>query len=159
MHTKVLLPFDGSPAAIHAAHYVARNLQGIDASVVLLNVQRVVVDVEMMHAARAIARVHRVEAERILGAASQVLEASGIDFTTEVALGHPAEVIARIAEERGFDLVVMGTRKRHALAELVRRPLSARVARRSRVPVMIVPAPRKPRPGPSQWDRVPFIAA
>lgn len=158
MFTRVLVPFDGSRAAIHAVDYVARNLQGADASVVLLNVQRVVVDVEMAHAVRHIAHAHRVEAERILREASPLLEASGLDFSTQVALGLPAEVIPRIAEEHGFDVIVMGSNARHPLVEFVRGSLSKQVARSSRVPVKIVPAPGETPAGP-QWHRAPFIAA
>jgi nucleotide-binding universal stress UspA family protein len=159
MHTRVLLPFDGSPAAIHAAQYVARNLQGVDASVVLLNVQSVAVDVEMAHAVRHIAQIHRVEAERILRKASDVLEAAGVDFSTEVALGPPAEVIARFAADRGFDVIVMGNRARHPLVELFRRSVSKQVAQRSRVPVLMVSTREKLLQAPPRWDRAPYIAA
>jgi nucleotide-binding universal stress UspA family protein len=49
-----------------------------------------------------------------------------------------APTIARISKEAGCDLIVMGTRARHPLVELVAGAVTARVRRASDVPVVLV---------------------
>lgn len=156
---KVLLPFDGSAAARHALRHVARNLEGLDARVLLANVQRVHVDAEMLHAARHLAQLHRVEAEAILRPACELLESAGVQYDAEVAFGQPARVIARMAEERGCELIVMGTRGRGGLLGALRRSMTESVADRATVPVMRIPLyADEELPGPS-WQNTPYIAA
>ena len=138
MSKKILLPFDGSPASLHAARHVARNLEGLDASVLLVNVQRVVIDAEMLHAARSIADLHRRDGEDVLRIGMSILEDHGVRHEAEISFGPPVPVIVRLAEERGCDLIVMGTRARHPIVEFLARSIASRVTRRSRVPVMLV---------------------
>jgi nucleotide-binding universal stress UspA family protein len=158
MPMKILFPFDGSRASLHAARHVARNLEGLDATVLLVNVQRLLVDAEMLHAARSIANLHRHEAEQLLRDAMAIFDAHGIRYEAEVAFGPPVPVIVRMAEERGCDLVVMGTRARHPLLEFFTRSVTSRVRRNSRVPVMLVrDEDRRTPSGPPL--RAPYIAA
>ena len=138
MTYRVLLPFDGSRASLHAVRHVARSLEGLDAKVLLLNVQQVVVDAEMLYAARSIAHVHRQEGEALLRPAMAILERHGIRHEAEVAFGPPAAVIARLAEERHYALIVMGTRARNPIVEFFARSVAVRVRRKTRVPVMLV---------------------
>ena len=156
---KVLVPFDGSAAAHHALRYVARNLEGLEASVLLVNVQRVLVDAEMLHATRSIAQIHRAEAEAILRPACELLDSAGAQYEAEVAFGQPARAIARMAEERGCDLIVMGTRGRGGMLGALRRSTTERVADRTSVPVMRLPLPAGPEPRGPDWQRTPYIAA
>jgi nucleotide-binding universal stress UspA family protein len=154
---KVLLPVDGSAASLNAVRHVARNLRDLDASVLLLNVQRLYVDAEIAHATRALVEIHRAEGEAALTGAAEILAASGVEYRAEVGFGTPAKVIARTAEEERCDAIVMGTRARSRLMELVAPSVTARVARHSRVPVMSVrhDAPRALPPP----VRAPYIAA
>lgn len=158
MTRKILLPFDGSPAAVNAVRHLARELEGRDATVLLVNVQRVYVDAEMLHAASSIAGLHRLEGEETLRPAMEILDAHGIRHEAEVVFGPPAAAIARIGEERGFSLIAMGTRARHPLVEFLTRSVANRVARLSQVPVLLVrhETARPPLPPPM---RAPFIAA
>ena len=158
MPIKILFPFDGSRASLHAARHVARNLEGLDAAVLMVNVQRVLIDAEMMHAARSIANLHRHEGEELLRGAMAVFDAHGIRYEAEVAFGPPVPVIVRMAQERGCDLVVMGTRARHPLLEFFTRSVSSRVRRHSRVPVMLVRDEVPPTPSEPPV-RAPYIAA
>lgn len=156
---KVLLPFDGSSAAHQALRYVARELEGLEARVIVVNVQRVMIDAEMLHAARSIAQIHRAEADAILRPACERLAAAGVQYDAEVAFGQPARAIARMAEAHGCDLIVMGTRGRGGLLGALRRSVTERVADRATVPIMRIPlfADEEP-PGP-RWQNTPYIAA
>ena len=156
---KVLLPFDGSAAAHHALRYIARNLGGLEARVLLANVQRVHVDAEMLHSARYLAELHRVEAEATLRPACELLESAGVQYDAEVAFGQPARVIARLAEAHGCDLIVMGTRGRGGLLGALRRSMTDRVADRAGVPVMRIPLSAGEEPAGPRWQDTPYIAA
>jgi nucleotide-binding universal stress UspA family protein len=138
MPSKVLLPVDGSPASLHAARYVARNLQGLDASVVLLNVQQVYVDAELLHASRAIFNLHRKEGEAAMREAAAILDAAGIEHEARVAFGRVPEIITRTALLESCRAIVMGTRARHPLVDFLTRSVPTRVVRRSRLPVVLV---------------------
>jgi nucleotide-binding universal stress UspA family protein len=156
---KVLLPFDGSAAALNAARYAARNLEGLEARVLLVNVQRVLVDAEMLHAARGIAQLHRLEGEEILRPACELLDSAGIAYDAEVAFGSPARVIVRMAEERGCDLIAIGKRGRHPLVEALTGSVSRRVAANATVPVMQIALSDTQGPPDPRWRGAPYIAA
>jgi nucleotide-binding universal stress UspA family protein len=53
--------------------------------------------------------------------------------------GDPASVVARLVEQEGFDLVVLGTHGRSALAHLVLGSMAQRILRSCPVPVLVVP--------------------
>ena len=157
---KILLPSDGSAASLHAARYAARNLEGMQASVLLLNVQPVYVDAEMLHLGRTILNLHHEEGEAALRKAAEVLALSGIPYETQVGFGPVADVIAHTAVQAGCEAIVMGTRARHPLVEFFSRSVPSRVLRRANVPVVLVrhEAPRIAPPR-SPAHEAPFIAA
>jgi nucleotide-binding universal stress UspA family protein len=138
MKFKVLLPSDGSPASLQAVRHVARNLDGLDAKVLLLNVQQLYVDAEMLHMGRAILNMHHQDGEAALRESAEILASSGIEHHAQVGFGPVAEVIVHTAEKAKADAIVMGTRARHPLVEFVTRSVPSRVLRRSRVPVTLV---------------------
>ena len=159
MKFKVLLPSDGSPAALQAVRHVARNLEGLDAKVLLLNVQRVYVDAEMLHLGRTILNLHHDEGEAVLRPSAEILAASGIEYHAQVGFGPVAEMIVHTAEKAGCDAIVMGTRARHPLVELLTRSVPARVLRRSRIPVMLVRREESRAAPHATVIDAPFIAA
>jgi nucleotide-binding universal stress UspA family protein len=56
----------------------------------------------------------------------------------EVAVGHPAETIVRIAQERGADLIVMSTHGRTGLQHVLLGSVAEKVVRLAPCPVMTV---------------------
>lgn len=64
-------------------------------------------------------------------------EAAGVDIEVDVRPGHAAELIVRVAEERGVDLVVLG-HKGHFLQDYLLGSTADRVAHHAPCPVMIV---------------------
>ena len=75
-----------------------------------------------------------------------VLEARGIDAEAVTALGDPASAIARLAEDRGADLVVIGTRGLGPVQRLLGQSVSQAVSRRVQCDLLIV------HPGPEAED-------
>lgn len=57
---------------------------------------------------------------------------------SRVEVGHPAEVITRVATELGVDLVVLGARGQNLLERLLLGSVSERVTRQASQPVTVV---------------------
>ena len=69
------------------------------------------------------------------------LAARGIPVETELACGEPADEIARLAEERGVDLIAMSTHGHRFLADLVLGSTANKLRHRVDVPVLLLRAP------------------
>jgi|SRR5712691_4742106 len=70
--------------------------------------------------------------------ARSYLEGRGIQADYQAALGDPAETIVELAEQRGADLIVVGTREPTILERLLGQSVSAGVSRRAHCDVLIV---------------------
>jgi len=57
--------------------------------------------------------------------------------------GEPVSEILALAEERHFDLIVMGTRGLGALADAVMGSTARRVIRRAKIPVLVIRLPKE----------------
>lgn len=127
---KLLLPFDGSPAAVRALEYVAA-LEHRDAlHVHLLNVQPHTVDDEVY------LEPLLKGGEKMLRDAARQLEARAISHSSEVAVGSAADAIVSRARAERFAAIVMGVRG--ALVRLFTGSVSRGVVRQSGLPVMLV---------------------
>ena len=69
-------------------------------------------------------------------------------WDVEVAVGHPADTIVRIAQERGADLIVMGTHGRTGLQHVLLGSVAEKVVRLAPCPVLTVRDKNPGRSGP-----------
>ena len=65
----------------------------------------------------------------------------GIPSSAEIARGDPAAMILKTAEARHADLIIFGTHGRAGLDAFWNRSIAAGVARRTAIPVLLVPLP------------------
>ena len=70
--------------------------------------------------------------------AQTYLEGQGVKADYAPGIGHPAETIAQVAEERGADLVILGTKEPGLIARLFGQSVSESVAHRVHCDVMFV---------------------
>ncbi len=63
----------------------------------------------------------------------------GLSATAEIARGDPAPVIAKIADTNEENLIIFGTHGRMGLDALWNRSVTAGVARRTQIPLLLVP--------------------
>jgi K+-sensing histidine kinase KdpD len=132
---RVLVPFDGSPSALHALqHVVCLARAGHRGTVLLLNVQA---PSAKSSSADAEAQI-RAAGKAVLEKASQLLDAQRIPYQCEVLAGMPPQAIAAAADRHQIDLIVMGSTGMGTLARLFLGSVAMAVAQESRVPVTLV---------------------
>ena len=73
-----------------------------------------------------------------LANARAALEAAGVSVETVIAVGEPAEAIVTLAEERGADLIVVGTRELGFMQRMLGQSVSGAVSRQATCDVLIV---------------------
>jgi nucleotide-binding universal stress UspA family protein len=138
---KILLPVDGSEAALdavrHALH-LADN--GLAASFVLANVQEPATLYEMMtaHDPDVLERVSAEAGEHVLLPAEALLRAAGAAWEREIAVGDPAHLLAEMIERHGIDAVVMGARGLGAARSAIAGSVSHWLLVHGPVPVTVV---------------------
>lgn len=79
-----------------------------------------------------------VKRQQKLSAVEEKFEAENIRFETKILKGEPGPEIVKYANEKHFDLVVVGSRGLNTLQEMVLGSVSHKVAKRVNCPVMIV---------------------
>lgn len=145
MFTKILLASDGSEYALRAAQAAAELAKALGASVTLLHVftmpavQMTVpgapgVDMDPGAFSTYVEQVQDAVAKRT----GRVLDEAGVQYNTLLEAGHPAEVIIRIAEDDGYDLIVMGSRGLSAIQSFLLGSVSDKVSHHAHCPVLIV---------------------
>ena len=137
---KILLPLDGSEHALaavrHAIHLVE---DGLDASLVLANVQAPAYLYEMMMAdSEAIGRATGAAAASALEAGRALLDQADIAYDVELATGEPVPMLLELVERLGCEAVVMGARGLGALRAAFLGSVSHGMVHHSSVPVTLV---------------------
>jgi len=134
---RVLVPFDGSPGAIHAVqHVVSLARAGHRGTVLLLNVQAPLAKSPLPGAGSDVEA--RAAGEAMLEKALRLLDAQHIPYQWVVLVGVPAEAIAAAVDRHQIDLIVMGSAGMGALARLFLGSVATAVTRESKVPVTLV---------------------
>jgi nucleotide-binding universal stress UspA family protein len=88
--------------------------------------------------AEQVDRATREEAARLVGVAVKSVTDAGVKASGEVLDGSPADAVARVADEVGADLVVVGSRGKGALGRLFLGSVSDRLVHFLRRPVLVV---------------------
>lgn len=138
---KILIPVDGSESSQRAVRHLiemARCWEPV--AIVLLNVveapdswevRRFLTDEE-------IAQIQHGEGEDRLRAARALLDAAGVAYDAQVAIGPVAETIADVARDTGCDNIVMGARGHGTIASLLLGSVVTKVIHLATVPVTVV---------------------
>ncbi len=138
MFRKILLGFDGSPAARKALQVALDLAQRYGAAVTALAVVRPPEFPELeaeVSAALAEARGPLAEAFRWARAEAR---RAGLSLEIRVQAGHPADTLVRVAREETFDLIVLGRRGLTPVQRWMLGSVSERVLRYAHCPVLVV---------------------
>ena len=145
MLQKILLPSDGSEYALQAARAAADLASRYGSAVTMLHVFTIPtahmplvgtpgIELDPATVNKLAEEVHDAVSRRT----GQVLEAAGVKYETLHEMGHPAEVIGRIAEEGGYDLIVMGSRGLSEIKSFFLGSVSDKVSHHAHCPVLLV---------------------
>jgi nucleotide-binding universal stress UspA family protein len=139
---KILVGTDGSNPALKAVKYAARLAGGTRAASVITLVS-VHDDTALRHAEHFVGRQAvedylRALSDKDLARARRHLDQAGIRHDMVIRTGHVASEIVALANRGKFDLVVVGSKGRSALGDLLVGSVAQRVAALAKVPVLIV---------------------
>jgi nucleotide-binding universal stress UspA family protein len=140
---KILLPVDGSDPSNRAVDYVIRHMAllkgGLEVHV--LNVQRHMAYgswVGSFVSQDAIKDYQTEQGMAALQPARARLDAAGVTYQYHIGVGDEGEVVARYAQEKGCDLIVMGTRGMGSVTNMLLGSVATKTIHLSPVPVMLV---------------------
>jgi nucleotide-binding universal stress UspA family protein len=138
MYDQILIPYDGSDESRKGAEHGIQLAAALDASVTALYV------IDLPGAPRALAlrddeeemrAQYREYGEEILNEICDVAGEHGVDCSTVMKTGSPAEEITDFADSEGMDAIVMGSAYRGKIGTILG-GTADRVVRTSRVPVV-----------------------
>ncbi|MEO5732835.1 MAG: universal stress protein [Rubrivivax sp.] len=142
---KVLIPVDGSEAALAAVrHVLALRSAGLRADTVLVNVQETASLYEMVvvHDANAMQQAADQAGAHLLAPALQLMNAAEAPCEALVATGDTVAMLIETCERQRAELIVMGARAVGSVRGALLGSTSQQVTQRSPVPVTIVHATR-----------------
>jgi nucleotide-binding universal stress UspA family protein len=145
---KILLPVDGSAAALAAVQHALRLVrEGLSASFVLANVQEPpsLYEVVVAHDVAVLEDVRTRAGADLLAEAEALLDAAGLSYESEVAGGDPGHVLVDLIENYGCDAVVMGSLGVGGRSSTLG-PVALALLHHSPVPVTVVQVPAAVEP-------------
>lgn len=139
---RFLVAVDGSDNAMRAVHYAVSLARDESPAHVYL----ATVESEPMAYGEAaamvdyprLARAQRQRSEALLQPAVELLTQAEVAHEAAVLRGDPAQAIVRRAEELGCDVIVMGTRGRGPIANLVLGSTANKVIHLTKLPVTLI---------------------
>jgi nucleotide-binding universal stress UspA family protein len=135
---RILVGIDGSSNSDRAASFAAGIASKFGASVTLLFVVAPSDHDMLAGKSTSMEEGKRGFGEQRLKKAESALAVAGVSFDTDIEFGHAAEKIL-VVSERGYDLIVLGTRGQSAVRGFLMGSVSSQVSQHSKVPVVVVP--------------------
>ena len=140
---KILVATDGSRHALHAVQYavkLVRLLRSATNPITLISVHD---DIGLRSAksfvgSAKVADYLRELSEKELKPARKLLDAAGAKHNMVIRTGRVAQEIVACANEGKFDLIVMGSKGRSAIADLLIGSVAQRVLATAKQPVVLV---------------------
>ena len=140
----ILVPIDFSPHAEPVLAWAGHLAEEHGSRVVLLHVYHLPVEFQQLEGAYLppdFWSTVKSEAEQTLARYAEGLRSRNVEVEALVREGYPASVIVEEAEERGADLIVIGTRGLSGLKHLLLGSIAERVVQKAPCAVLTV----KPR--------------
>jgi nucleotide-binding universal stress UspA family protein len=139
---KILVPVDGSKNSLKAIQYAAKLAQDLrsKSSIVVISVHD---DSSLSQVASYVGKKevenYLIEtSETQLKAAQKALAKSKVAHSFIIEIGHIAETILKVANKEKCDLIVMGSKGRSAIADLLLGSVAQRVTSKAKQPVVLV---------------------
>jgi nucleotide-binding universal stress UspA family protein len=137
----ILVPIDFSPHAEAVLAWASHLAEEHGSRVVLLHVYHLPVEFQQLEGAYLppdFWSTVKTEAQQTLAQFADQLRAKKIDVEAVVREGYPASIIVEEAEERGADLIVIGTRGLSGFKHLLLGSIAERVVQKAPCAVLTV---------------------
>jgi manganese transport protein len=138
MYDTILLTLDGSPADRAIIEHVKSLARIMQSRVVLLHVAT---GVPAQWSGPSAGGQEIDTSQAYLNEVRSEFDVAGVRAEAELAFGEPVKEIIRWVEQRGCELVAMGTHGHRALADLVLGATASRVQHSISVPVLLLRSP------------------
>jgi nucleotide-binding universal stress UspA family protein len=135
---RILVGIDGSSNSNRAAKFAAQIAKGFGASVTLVFVVTPSDHDMLAGKSTTMDEGKKGFGEQRLEKARSIFTDDGIDAGSDIEFGNAAEKILNVSE-RGYDLVVLGTRGQSAVRGFLMGSVSSQVSQHSKIPVVVVP--------------------
>lgn len=147
MFNKILLAADGSEHSLKAAERALELAKKHAAQVEIINVAQYLhepveytelsVALKMKDAQKFMARM-KEQGKEIVRKTAQCFVENNVPFEEKVEIGDPADVICQEAEEKGIDLIVIGTRGNSGITRFLLGSVSSKVVTHAPCSVLVV---------------------
>lgn len=137
MYKTIVLGLDGSDGAKHAAPFAVALARRDHSRLVLAHIEESVIG-----KGGGPIRATEAEIQDEIRRTAEELTGEGIPTTvrmTSVTLGGPASALAKIADEEGADLIVVGSLGHAVLAGMFMGSVAQRISYKAHMPVMVIP--------------------
>lgn len=139
---KLLVATDGSDNALRSVAYAADLLEKMTdgGSITLITVQD---DAALQRARRFVGKqtvdeyLHEL-AEADIAGARELLDRAGVEYATILRIGQPAHQIVAAGEAEQFDMIVLGSKGRSTLKDLVVGSIARQIIELAKIPVLLV---------------------
>lgn len=141
---KIVVAIDGSSAALNALEHLVRLAKGWGGShqLALVNVQQPIVHADAFGLTAGMdGPLLQQLGQRDLEAALAIAKDSGFAVEHRIEVGPPASCIADYAKDVGAELIVLGTKGRSNIANVLVGSVAHRIPQQSKLPVLLVPPP------------------
>ena len=153
MYNKILLPSDGSKNSEHAIKHALQIASDEGAEITVLHVvdskHLSSLSDEALDKDDLIFDEHGDEVlDHVLGLIDELRDELGIASEVKVSTltveGNPADVIVRVCEKKGMDMVIMANSGKHKLDRFLLGSVTEKTIREAPVPVLVIPANYSP---------------
>ena len=140
MYKKILIPTDGSKTAAAAIYHGVGLAKGLGAKVYGLYVIDISAFAGIPTEAiwESMRGLLEEEGKRALATVERTAKAQGVQYELIIREGIPSEDIAKVAEDEGTDLIVVGTAGRTGLNRFLLGSVAEKVIKIAPCPVMVV---------------------
>ena len=135
---RILVCNDGSSNSNRAAAFAADIAKKLEANVTVLFVVSPSDHDMLAGKATGMDEGRKGFGEQRLEKATTIFKDASVNFDTDIEFGNAAEKVLMVSE-RGYDLVVVGSRGLSAVRGFLMGSVSSQVSQHSKVPVVVVP--------------------
>lgn len=141
MKSKILVPVDRARNSLTAEEYAVKLSYLMAVRITLLNVvNRTRIEgrgISLDDQERILVNMRQV-AQQVLDEAAAPLAKMDLEYETRIEVGNPGPLICKLAEEEGFDMVIIPQSGLSELEEILGGSVVRHVLNRCRVPVLLV---------------------